>query len=847
MTSSSNSAALALGTQRRVASLADGTVAVLDFDGSNTHLYQISAASSSSPSMTSVRQFSNMGSFYSLPDMHVVNNPDGTSDIWIADTTTVTSITHGRYAPATNSWTWDATHVVPGSTGSAFYVNVVWTGTRLIVAYNDGAPHALYYNWTTDLTGATGWSSQGSIQLSGGSNANVRPAPVLVHDSSVGATVCMYFIGTQVISRVLPDALSPLLANWGAEQNVVTAGVEVAVNYAYPYFNNHNAAIDARTGALHYVFCDGGNGPVSPGYMLGKITAGTRSISWSSPLAIGSPPLRSASSPAVAIDGSSKVYIFWATSPGSGSSDVMYTILTAPFTSAPAPTNLTNKPSGNNMQPHVPRGDTLSGYVPLVYVSAGTSAWGTSSPWAVVFDNTTLTATRSSADTAVRFRIAAPVRGLSDVHSRFSLVVPGTGFTADAPARFFMAANSWRNVGARFNVALRGRLAVFATPSNQALTLPSQRRVATLCDGSLAVLGWDGTSEHLYQVTNPGGSSPAVTSVQALTALNSFYALPDMLIVNNGSSTSDVWIADTTAVAAVQHGTYTAATKTWSWDARTSVPGSSGNAFYVQLAWTGTRLLCAYQDGSHAVFMNWTGTKNATSGWGSTHFQLSASGANSRPVIVLVHDAALGATVALYAINNQVISRLLPDALAPNLSNWGPEVAVLSAAVGSASLSGYAYAGNLVALIDPASLLVHVAFCDGSSATRSPGYLNGTATVDPVTPANNVIHWNAPIAVGSASASNSSPALAVDRRSKVFLFWANSTGGASSDVKYATLMSPYSVASGETNLTNNAAGNNTQPHLPRSEVLGAGYVPLLFESGAGNPFSVLLDTSVAAG
>src|SRR5258706_8216384 len=108
-----------------------------------------------------------------------------------------------------------------------------------------------------------------------------------------------------------------------------------------------------RTRNPRFEFLSGGMGPASPGYMLGAVTVdasnpSNNSVRWSSPVAIGA-PLRTASSPQVGVDGSSKVYVAWATSPGSGTSDIMYTILTAPYSSAPAATNLTNKPSGNNM------------------------------------------------------------------------------------------------------------------------------------------------------------------------------------------------------------------------------------------------------------------------------------------------------------------------------------------------------------------------------------------------------------------------------------------------------------------------------------------------------------------
>src|SRR6202022_421584 len=126
-------------------------------------------------------------------------------------------------------------------------------------------------------------------QRSAGGKPNVRPSPVLVHDAGLAATVCIYFVGTQVYARVVADSLPPLLANWGPEGNVVTAGVEVAVNYAYPYFNNHCATIDPRTSTLHYIFGDAGGGPGSPGYMKGTVTVSRADptscrVAWTSPL-----------------------------------------------------------------------------------------------------------------------------------------------------------------------------------------------------------------------------------------------------------------------------------------------------------------------------------------------------------------------------------------------------------------------------------------------------------------------------------------------------------------------------------------------------------------------------------
>jgi hypothetical protein len=832
---SSDKRALALGTQRRVATLCDGSLAVLEFDGSTPHLFQVTNPSATPPTVASVATFSNMGSFYALADMFVSNNGNGTSDIWIADTTGVARVTHGVYTASTRSWSWGGSFNVPGSSGNAFYANVIWTGQRLIVAHSDGTgPWGLFYNWTTDRTGATGWSSEGDAMLSSAKANVVRPAPVLVHDSGLGATVCMYMLATQIACRVLSDASAPLLANWGPEQNVAVADVEIAINTEYPYFNNHCAAIDPLTRKLHYVHCDSHGGP-SPAYMLGTVsvdntTPANNRVSWGPQLALA-PASNTASSPAIGVDQSSRVYVFWATSPSSGVSDVEYTSLTAPYTSAGAPVDLTNASTNNNISPHIPRSETIQGFVPVVYLTAGTSAWGTSSPWAIVLDNSIVTVNGGFADAGTRFAIAGTSRAWQDVGARFVLTAPPSA-VVDVAARFKLAPKP-------------GRPVVFTGSSAAALAVASQRKVATLCDGSLAVLGFDGSTEHLFRVASPA-TAPVVSSVQAFGAQNNFYALPDMLVVNNGTATSDVWIADTTTVSSVQHGTYTAATQSWTWDTRTAVPGSTGNAFIVELIWTGTYLICAYQDGgSRAVFYNYTATKNATAGWQSGATQLSSGSSGVRPATLLMHDGALGATVCIYNIGSQVISRVLADSLSPALANWGPEVNVVAANVAGASVAGYPYAASMSGAIDPATGRVHFAFCDGSSSTRSPGYVTGTVAVSG-TPANNVITWAAPFAVGSPAASNSSPALGIDRTSRVFLFWATSTSSSSSDVLYATIASPYTSAGTATNLTNGAAGNNNQPHVPRAEVL-AGFVPLVFLQGTGNPYKALLDTSIPTG
>src|SRR4029077_11138089 len=123
-------------------------------------------------------------------------------------------------------------------------------------------------------------------------------------------------------------------------------------------------------------------------------------------------------------------------------------------------------------------------------------------------------------------------------------------------------------------------------------------------------------------------------------------------VLNTGTASSELWFTDTQTNLAVVHAVYTAASASWSWSARKSVAASTNSALWSQITWTGTYLIELHQDvagGNFAVFCNWTTDRTGTSGWQAAQVQVGSVGASTRTAKpVLLHDSALGATVAIY-------------------------------------------------------------------------------------------------------------------------------------------------------------------------------------------------------
>ena len=140
------------------------------------------------------------------------------------------------------------------------------------------------------------------------------------------------------------------------------------------------------------------------------------------------------------------------------------------------------------------------------------------------------------------------------------------------------------------------RIATASWNSNAFLGGGGQHRIAFLCDGSLAVLYHNGSAWALIQVVNPGSATPTVLPISGYPGQTATGALPDMHVLNSGTSSSELWFTDTQTKLAVVHATYAAGGSGWSWSPRTVVAASSTSALWSQIIWTGTYLVELHQD-----------------------------------------------------------------------------------------------------------------------------------------------------------------------------------------------------------------------------------------------------------
>jgi hypothetical protein len=145
----------------KVAYLHDGSLLVGFFDGANVVIQHVTNPVTA-PVSTLADTISGGSevTLYTLPGV-------GTTDIWIAVGSELTGgtrqeqIQHGIYTGSTFS-PWDTLTTIPGSlTGGRQDPSVTWTGKWLIVSWWDdttgGNSDNVFYNWTTDKTGTTGW------------------------------------------------------------------------------------------------------------------------------------------------------------------------------------------------------------------------------------------------------------------------------------------------------------------------------------------------------------------------------------------------------------------------------------------------------------------------------------------------------------------------------------------------------------------------------------------------------------------------------------------------------------------------------------------------------------------
>lgn len=373
---------------------------------------------------------------------------------------------------------------------------------------------------------------------------------------------------------------------------------------------------------------------------------------------------------------------------------------------------------------------------------------------------------------------------------------------------------------------------------------------AYLWDGSLIFLVSDGATISLFRVASPGSGSPSAVSVKSFAVAGagaSSIHNGDIYVVDNGNSTNDVWIGfaenNTVGGASVQHATFNAV-GTWTWDAATSVIGNgSGSVNQISVVWTGTYIIVgirAFISGVDSFAINYTTTKAGTGGWLASLVQLSSlSGTNTHYFGSLSHDVSLGCTVAVYSMHGDVLtSRVLPDTSSPALVNWGSE-----AGLGAGTALTQGDFQGVATLLDHSTGRIHALYYDGSGTGKSIGYVTGTITVNGTL---STIAWGTPVSVGTQSTATDSPSLAIDGAGTIYAFWASGYTGASSDIKYATLASPYTSASAETNLTNNSTNKNNHPMTPRRAAVTAGYIPLLYVNGTGSPYGIQYDNSITA-
>ncbi len=385
---------------------------------------------------------------------------------------------------------------------------------------------------------------------------------------------------------------------------------------------------------------------------------------------------------------------------------------------------------------------------------------------------------------------------------------------------------------------------VLAT-SSSALSLqhPAQDKVAYLHDGSLLVAYFDGGKGIVKQVKNPT-TTPSAFQVQTISGDEV------TLFASSGANSTDIWIqagaelVGSAPLEQIQHGIYNGTS--FSWDPVTQIPGAvSPGRQDPSVTWTGKWLISTWWDdtsGSNSdnVFMNWTTDRTGKTGWLATAIRMTTTNTNiTQPNIR--HSAKLAATVLTYGTHYRDWYRVLLDGRTdPSLTNWTAQALIDPGYDDSEADFG----GPQVA-IDENSGKVHVVRAvvnAGGPTWHGVTYWRGTPDATPMVTGH--ITWNPRLLIDSINSPNPEDiAGAVDSVGKVYVFWVTSaTSGA---LKYATLVSPYTSASAVTTMTTNGT-QPRYPHVPAQAPLSRGYVPLVYQTGSGSPYSIVLDTSIAA-
>ncbi len=379
--------------------------------------------------------------------------------------------------------------------------------------------------------------------------------------------------------------------------------------------------------------------------------------------------------------------------------------------------------------------------------------------------------------------------------------------------------------------------------SAQGYQRPAQDKIAYLHDGSLLIGYFDGSQGVVAHVSNPT-TTPVVTPVQTIAGDEvTLYTAP-------GAGTTDIWIqaghelVGGSNLEQVQHGTYNGAT--FRWDAQTTIPGAIAPGRQdPSVTWTGRWLIATWWDDvlgsdSDNVFMNWTADMTGQTGWLSTAIQMTTTNHNiTQPNIR--HSARLGATVLVYATHYRDLYRVLPDTKAdPSLANWTAEATIDPGYDDSEA----GFGGPQVA-IDENSGKIHVfraVLNSGGPTWHGVTYWLGNPDAIPMV--TGKITWNPRLLIDAASSpAPADIAGAVDASGKVFVIW--TTSATAGVIKYATIVSPYTSASAAITLPS-LGSQPRYPHVPAQAPLNRGYVPVVYQSGTGSPYSIVLDTTIAA-
>ena len=203
------------------------------------------------------------------------------------------------------------------------------------------------------------------------------------------------------------------------------------------------------------------------------------------------------------------------------------------------------------------------------------------------------------------------------------------------------------------------------------------------------------------------------------------------------------------------------------------------------------------------------------------------------------HSTKLGATIAVYAAHCRIFTRTLLDgATDPSPAFWTTESLVDTGDDCEGNFGGPQIA------IDESTGNIHlfkaVTTLNGP-AWSGITYWLGTPDATPMS--SGIISWGSRLIIDGTGTSTTNPpdiAGTVDSTTgRVYVYWATSTlGGA---IKFATLTSPYTSASAP--ITVPTTGTNPRyPHVPSRAPLTFGYVPLVYQTGSGTSYNIVLET-----